>query len=414
MTSQGMEVSMAIRSGGSDGKPSLVRDTAGAEDISKSGQQKEPAPQDSLEPPPSSSGLPAGDTFKMQSKSAASSLVGAGSPLLPQTKMEKATLLFSTRLQKTLNHDALSLAQGKTPWKTGDTLSGEQRDAMEGAAKDFVMDIPIGMMAPRAAKKIDNGLRSQGISVENLNHQSLRELSKEVPDLARTYAQDLVKGFKEKSPGGYYGMMAAGIAGAGAIAYTKGTKPLEKFGIKPKFSTDLFNDRVHVKAEASWKAHFSDFNLKSTVSGKVPLKEGAALHLSATTQFAEGSLQRGELKTRLSLRDGLQLSGSVGVQADGISDARLSSQLTLGRGSILQSELGFDPSGLRHVGAAYSLKHPSGGLELRSHLNYDIQEDRTTAKLSAVKRFQGMESALFLSHDTAGNSHVGVGLNWRF
>ncbi len=298
--------------------------------------------------------------------------------------------------------------------ENGRPLSGEQLNAMEDAAKDFALDIPIGMLAPHAAKKIEGGLRRHSIPIDNLEHQSLRELSKEVPDMARSYAKDLVQDFKEKSPGGYYGMMAAGIAGAGAIAYTKGTKPFEKFGIKPKFSTGVFNDRVQLKGEATWKERFSDINLKSTVSGKVPLNHGSVLHLSASTHVADGSLKRSDLSTRLSLRDGLHLSGNVGISEGGISDARLSSQLALGRGGILRNEVSFDKSGLRNIGAAYSLTRPGQGLELRSRLNYDVQENRAAAQLSVVKRVDGLESALFLSHDTDGKSYVGAGLNWRF
>jgi hypothetical protein len=398
---------------GSSGPASPAQNTQSASAPTPQAKQDAAAGSDSG---PQNAPLDSVDAFEQGTKPPPLISKSLSPPSPYAAKLQKANANFSTKLEKTLNHDALSLAQGKQPWRSGDPLTTDQLTGMRTAVEDYVQDIPIGVMAPKLAEKIEGSLRENGVQVKDLGNQSLRDISKQAPKVARDFAKDLASDFKENSPGAYYGVLAGGIAAAGAVAYKKGTAPLEKLGIKPAFSTGLFHDRVKVKAEASWGAHFSDFRLENTVSGKVDLRHGDVLHLSGTTQFAKGSLEKGQFDTRLSLHNGLDFSGRVGFDIKGINDVRLSSRLALGQGrGVFRQDVGFNRDGLRDIGAEYTLSRSDHRLQVRGQARYNFQDHRATAGFTAVMQpREGMDTAFSFSHDSAGNSYVGVGATWRF
>ena len=374
---------------------------------------EKPAASDQMGPPVPPS-LPQ-DGFD---KSSAGSLGIQQSPLGGSPydqKLNQATERFSSRIQNVLGHDAMSLAEGKQPWKPGDSVSDAQRSALQKATTDYVQDIPLAFMSPKASSALETGLQSAGLDIKNVEGRTLRELGREIPDAAQDAAKDMAERFKEKSPTAYYGLMVGGLAAVGGVAYTKGTEPLEKLGIKPELSTDVFNDSVKVKAEASWKERFSDFRLKSTVSGQLDLNHGHKLGLSATGNFADGGFQSGHIDAQLSLGRDLGFSSRVGFDADGLRDASLGHQMSLGHRSTLSTQLSADQGGLRDVGIGYQMPAGAGDFSIRGQIRHNMQTDRTTAGVSALySPRDNFNAALSLSHDSQGESRVGFGVTWRF
>lgn len=301
---------------------------------------------------------------------------GGPNPIAQQQQV--ATDRFATRMNDILNTDALSLAQGQKPWRNGDPLSADQQKQLQNAAKDYVMDLPIGSFAPEVAKGLADKLRAAGHDVGDLSGKSLKDIGKVAGDIAGDTAKGLANQLKENSPAGYYGLLAGGAAAIGYYGYSQGSDALKKLGVKPQIKQGFFNKSVELRAEATWESKFKNFDLV------------AGLRTNHTL---------GDLTLRTDTRYGLH-KGYLGTSVDG--------HLRLSDRSSLSAGLTYLPAGVTSLGTVrdndlgLSTPGPSDHDRLLGSVNYRYQANRN------------LDLAVSGSFDTQGESRIGVGLSWRF
>jgi hypothetical protein len=214
-----------------------------------------------------------GNTFEV-GRPTPGTLVPAGPTRTPSPEMTAAVDRFNGRLQSILGHDAMALAQGRTPITSSDQMTDGQRDQVVGAAKDMLMDIPISDLAPGLIRQVQGELNARGVDVGSLQGKSLSDLGELGGDLAKRFADNL----REESPAVFYGLAGTAALAAGAHGYMNGSEALTKLGIKPEFKTGLFDDRLEVGASAEWGPKFSDPSL--TLNLNSPLLRGSSGNLN--------------------------------------------------------------------------------------------------------------------------------------
>lgn len=176
---------------------------------------------------------------------------------------------YNSQIRTILHHDAMSLAEGHTPVRSGDALTDAQRNQLTEATKDMFMGMPIGALSPQMTGELRGFLERQGVSTNNLETKTLGELGGVGGELAKKWADE----FKDASPAGYYGLLATAGAAVGAYGYLQGSDGLKNLGIKPEFKTKFFGDHLSVKAEAMWGKKFSDPNVRADIQGSYRISD---------------------------------------------------------------------------------------------------------------------------------------------
>lgn len=297
-----------------------------------------------------------------------------------RTSIEGSLNTFNSRVEVALNHDAMSIARGKTPVREGDPLSAQQQTDLRNAAQDFVKDLPIGAFSPETANAIQSKLIAAGINTRDIASTKLGDLGGIGGDIAK----DLIKDLKNDSPTAYYSLAASLAAGAGVAAYTGGSAKLQRLGIKPEVKQGFFDDQLEVKLRGNWDAHFKNFNVTGTVTGRADLGDAGKLTASVSANSATG-FESARLQYDLN-RPNLNLSAYATANRDG----------------------------LENVGGTASWR-PNDNLSLSAGVNHNFQTDRTTASAEAAwKVNNNTDFALSASHDSMGESRVGAGLRIRF
>lgn len=294
---------------------------------------------------------------------------GSASPT--DQRLAEASDRFTARMEDVLNRDALSLSRGEQPWREGQPLTDAQQGALRDAAKDYLMDVPLGAMAPGVKDGVGALLERAGVRPENLDSMSLRDVQRHVGDAASDYAESLVDRVKDKAPAAYYGILGAGAAAAGGLAYTKGSDALRRLGVKPEMKLGLFHDHIELRAGAEWEARFRNFEptagLRARVSGE---------------RYA--------------------LDGDVSFNRHGLTDARLTGHYTFSPRTSLAGSVEYQ--------SLHSLRDPNPNLSLDG-----AADDRLRASLSLVHRPTDNSSlALSATYDNATGPWVGVGFSMRF
>ena len=124
-----------------------------------------------------------------------------------RTALEAALNTYTSKIETTLNHDAMSLARGRVPVREGDTLTAAQQTELQNASTDFLKSIPIGALSPELAAGIQAKLTDAGLDTRDVASTKLGDLGRIGGDIAK----DLVKDLKESSPTAYYSL-AGGLA----------------------------------------------------------------------------------------------------------------------------------------------------------------------------------------------------------
>ncbi len=295
---------------------------------------------------------------------------GAGTPT--DRRLAQAGDRFTTRMQDILNQDALSLSRGETPWRAGQPLSEGQTDQLRDAAKDYLMDVPLGSFTPGVKAGVGALLERAGVRPDNLDSMSLRDVEKHVGDAASDYAEALVDKVKDRAPAAYYGVLGAGALAAGGLAYTKGSDALRRLGVKPEMKLGLFHDQIELRAGAQWDARFTNFEPTAGV------------------------------RTRLS-GDRYSLDAEATFTRRGLSDARLNGSFELGPRTSLVGSAEYQ--------SIDSLRDPNPNLSLSG----GSERDRLRASLSLLHKPSSNSSlALSASYDNVSGPWVGAGFTLRF
>jgi hypothetical protein len=294
--------------------------------------------------------------------------------------MQTAIDRFTSRVEASLNQDAMSIARGKTPVREGDPMTDAQATALRDAATDFVRDLPIGAFSPEVAANIQAQLDAAHATPRDVASARLGDLGSIGGDIAR----GLIKDLRTNSPTEFYSLAATAAA---AIAYTGwdgGSAKLERLGIKPEVRQSFLDDHLELKLKGNWQSHFKDFSATATVTGK------------------------------LDLGDAGKLSGSVSANsATGFQDARLDYQVSRDNWN-LSTYATANRAGLESLGGTATW-NPSDNLRLSAAVDHNFQTNRTTATAEAAYKINDRtDFALSGSVDSAGESRVGAGLRISF
>ncbi len=361
---------------------------------------------------PGSAGTSLGDGFGGTARGNGPTALNVAAPQAAgPNPVEQAVLSnidrFTTRLQTTLHHDALSLARGQRPLQEGDSLTAEQQDAMQSAAQDFVKGMPIGALAPELAASIQEKLKDAGVEVRDIASTKLGDLGKIGGDIAK----DLLKDFKKDSPTAFYSLAAGAAAAAGYVAWTKGSEKLSQLGIKPELKQKFFDDQLQVKLKGDWQAHFKDFKATATVDGKVSLGEYGRLTGSVTANSRTG-FENATVGYNLD-KPNWNLSASAAFNQGGFERARLEGGYktdTLSATAYATATA----SGAETVGGRFSY-NPNKDFALSGGVEHNFMTDRTTANAEATwKVRENVDFALSGRADSKGDAYAGVGVRIRF
>ena len=298
--------------------------------------------------------------------------------------LQGAVERFTTRVEKAYNHDAMSIATGKTPVREGDVLTEAQTREATDAAVSLLKDVPIGALSPELASSIQKKLSDAGIEVRDIASARLGDAGAIGSDVAKTVVTDLVKDFKKNSPTAFYSLAAGAAAAVGYTAWDGGSAKLARLGIKPEINQKLFDGKLEVKLGPDWKSHFKDFGATASVTGKLGL--GKAGDLTATV---------------------------AGNSRTGFESAQVNYNLTRQDWNLSASALA-TRDGMQAASARVNY-HPSENFNLSAGVAHDFRTDRTTADAEvAWKARKNVDLALSASHDSAGSSRVGVGVRIGF
>lgn len=306
--------------------------------------------------------------------------LAATAPNPARQQLEAALTSYTSKIETTLGHDAMSIARGKTPVREGDTLTAAQQTELQNASTDFIRDIPLGALSPELAAGVQSKLKAAGIDVRDISTTKLKDLGNIGGDIAK----DLVKDLKQNSPAAYYSLAGTLAAAAGVVAWTGGSAKLERLGIKPEIKQGFFDNQLELKLKANFDPHFANFNTTATVTGRVDMGDAG------------------------------RLSGSISANSStGFDNARI--QYDLNRPNLNLSAYGTaNRQGLESVGGSVVYR-PNDNLTLSGGIDHNFQTDRTTANAEAAwKVNHNTDFALSASHDSSGDSRVGVGVRIRF
>lgn len=281
---------------------------------------------------------------------------------------------FNSRLESALGHDAMSIARGRTPVREGDVLTDAQQTELRNAATDFIKDMPLGALDPTIAREVQNRLESRGVQVRDIASTKLGDLG----DIGADIAKDLLKDLKSNSPAAFYGLAAGAAVAAGYAAWSGGSARLQSLGIKPEIKAKFFDDKLEVKLRGDWQAHFKDFKPSATV---------------------------GYTYTN----DAWKLSANATVDSSGLAGLGLNGSYTTDTLSA-NAYLNANRNGLENVGGSVVYR-PNDDFRLSAGVDHNFQTNRTTANAEAAWRVRdNVDFALSASHDSRGDSRVGVGV----
>ena len=306
--------------------------------------------------------------------------IRATAPNPVRTALEGALKTYTSRVETTLNHDAMSMARGKIPVREGDTLTPAQQTELQNASTDLLKSIPIGALSPELAAGIQQKLKDAGIDTRDVASTKLGDLGNIGGDIAK----DLIKDLKQSSPTAYYSLAGGLAAAAGVVAWTGGSAKLGSLGIKPELKQKFFDDKLEVKLRGDWDAHFKNFKATTTVTGKIDMGDAGRLSASVSANTATG-FDNARVQYDLN-RPNLNLSAYATANRQGMQD--LGGNVTY---------------------------RPNDNLTLSGGINHNFQTDRTTATAEAAwKVNKDVDFALSASHDSAGDSRIGAGVRIRF
>ena len=347
---------------------------------------KQPTEVTGPNPPPQNNGWAPGSTgqrplnLSLPRPAVSDADMRASMPNPVRTALEAALNTYTSKIETTLNHDAMSLARGKVPVREGDTLTPAQQTELQSASTDFLKSIPIGALSPELAAGIQSKLKDAGLDTRDVASTKLGDLGRIGGDIAK----DLVKDLKQNSPTAYYSLAGGLAAAAGVVAWQGGSSKLASLGIKPEGNKKFFDDKLEVKLRGDWDAHFKNFKATTTVTGHVDMGNGGQLSASVSANSATG-FDNARVQYDLN-RPNLNLSAYATANHDGMQD--------LG-GSVVY--------------------RPNDNLTLSAGVNHNFQTDRTTATAEAAwKVNKDVDFALSASHDSSGDSRVGAGVRIRF
>jgi hypothetical protein len=333
--------------------------------------------------------------------------VQASLPNPVRKAMQASVDRLTSRIETTLNQDAMSIASGKRPVREGDPLSDAQQQALQAAGQDFVKELPIGALAPDVAAAVQQRLQDAGLDVRDIASTKLGDLGQIGGDIAK----DLIKDLKQDSPTAYYSLAATAAAAIGYVAWKDGSAKLNSLGIKPELKQEFFDDKLEVKLKGDWQAQFKDF--KATASVGTNLNPGDAGRLSASVT---GNSQTGFESANVGYtldRPNFNLSANAAFDTNGLERANVSGGYHTDTLAVSATATA-NASGLESAGGRVAW-NPNPDFNLSAGVDHNFQTGRTTADAEARWKVRdNVDFALSASADSTGESRVGAGVTIHF
>jgi hypothetical protein len=286
--------------------------------------------------------------------------------------------------------DLAGFSSQRLPLGADSELSLDAQRQVERALGDFVKQLPVGSLSPSLVDVIRDRMIARGLSTENLEARPLKDLGSIGGDIAKSIVND----FRHEKPAAFYSLAAAGAAALGTWAYLDGSHVLTSVGIKPEVKLKFLNDHVAARAKVEWQAKLSNPTVSVGVTSTFPV--GAL-----TGQVAADVVARGPTFGDLQV-NGFRLSSSLqGQLNNGASIGLSSSTVFTGNG------------GVKSVSVAGS--YVNAPWTASAAATYFAQDHRTVGSLSVgYQPRKDVDVFLQGSHDSAGDSRIGVGVRLRF
>ena len=333
-----------------------------------------------------------------------------------QKKAKAALDKYNNRLETIMNRGhktrglalAAGAAGGKQPYGPGDKFDPADVDALKGATKDLVMNMPIGTLNAGAQKKIDGLLQGTDLSLKDVQNKSINELKGELGDKAKKIGEEVADNLKSNKPGVYYGLGITGAAAIGAYGYAKGSKGLEQLGIKPEFKKNFFDNKVTANAKGSWDAEMKNPNLALGVNTKLKTSEHGRLAFGAKANVGGPSLGDIDFKggsANMSYTHGLGKKKSLNANLNANFDAE-------GKVKSGRSEFNYNSGDFKlGLGAKHGENMDVLGYDLKGNFKLG---DNTTANtnLNFDRKFGFEKGNANLSHNFEKNHSLSLNSNF--
>ncbi|MBL8951281.1 MAG: hypothetical protein JNK82_10920 [Myxococcaceae bacterium] len=304
-------------------------------------------------------------------------------PLTSDAIMTAALDRFRGRFESILHADAMSLARGQQPWREGDQLTQQQQRDLVRATTDLLKDTPVSRLSPDLQAAVESSLRSRGIH-RDLTNTRLGDLGDAGEELARSFAEQL----KDEKPGVFYGVGASAAAMVGYAAWTQGSEGMRRLGVRPEVRTRLFNDHVRVGVGADFDARFQ--NPRARLSGEVNLP--------------------GDGITRPDFR----LGANAQLTTSGAIDTLTASASVVGTNYSASALATMRGNQVETIAGSYTY-NPSSSFALSAGALWNEPDRRLLIGAEAAWRLsRDAEIAGSISHDSRGDSRIGVGARVRW
>ncbi len=322
-------------------------------------------------------------------------------------KADAAVNKFASRLRRIMNHDAMSLAEGRSPVRAGDSLTENQQQQLASAAKDMMMNMPIGALSPQKTRELRSYLQGEGISTDNLETKTLKDLGKVGGDLAKQWASEL----KSDNPAVYYGLLGASSVAIGAYGFLQGSEALKKLGIKPQVKTKLFSNHVSLKTEAMWDKRFSNPSLATSIEGNYRAGD-LRLRSNLTVDTRNLDEVTGGVGARWG-SDKTYVDAAVNGNKNGVDSVVLSGRYTGANYTVSGVATMNDNLDLSTIDANYA--YNGDDFYVRGRARADLINNNNSVEVRAgYQPTDNLDFGVRGGYSKEKGANVGVGVTWRF
>ncbi len=323
-----------------------------------------------------------------------------------QKLADQALGRFEAAVRKVVQVSAAQLAEGKAPIRTGADLSTQDRAALERAAQDLLLELPVGALSPTLVGTLERMVAGR-VPSGSLATTPLGKLGPLGSQLAGSLARDVAR----DAPAVAAGLAVAAAVALGHVAQSQGSAGLTDLGIEPRLDLDLLDGRLQVKAEAAWRAGFHDAGLGLDSTWTQSFEDGSSLALQARAKLSGPRVDRlaldsGRLGAQLETESGgaalgVDLGAGGTPTAGDVALATTSEHLDLGVEAFL--ELGPEAAGEPTIDARATWR-PHG-----DRTDEVVKTGRSTVRELGVVVHQDADTATA----TTTLDAAALGLSWR-
>lgn len=311
-----------------------------------------------------------------------------------QAQTRAALERFQAQVEHILLLDAAGLAASHNTFDPDRPLTDAQQQQLKDALGTLVGELPVGALSPEIADLAKDALRSRGLSTEGIDARPVKDLKK----VARDVVKDVVRDWEAEHQTAGKAIRTLWIGGALAAGYLQGSDAMKSVGVKPEARFKLLDGKVRAKLGGEWEAKLANPAMYLALSSSFPVQVGSSrLNAEVSARVDAAGPTFGQLQA-----SGFTLTGA------------LSGTLDDGAAVALHGNAKLEGSGaLDHVSVSGSWS--KAPYTVGAGASYFAQTDRFVGSLSVgYKPSNDLEVFVQGSHDTRGESAIGVGLRLRF